>query len=194
MKKIVYFFVIFVNCFLLAQETFPKKSHFQKTRYDVVPFFYGEIFQPGYGLSIRVGNSGHTFELAPFKMPPSGGRFGNSSERIGVTGSYYYVFRQDSILQPYLGFSLTHLRDKHSHMSWYYREGKFYSKNENENENEKENYFENLIGIQICSPNDKPTKAYLFTDILGLPLCVENGVILESGDNFHLRIGAGLSF
>ncbi|MGD2168706.1 MAG: hypothetical protein PVI40_00495 [Chlamydiota bacterium] len=197
MKKLIYLFLVCISSSLLGQESFSGESFPSKVEIEVVPYVYGDIFQPGYGLSIRAGISAHTFELAPMSIPPSRGYFGNSSARIGVTGSYYYTFRRGKIFQPYLGFSFTHLRDTHRSVYQEYQGDKLYK--EGKSPVLKENFIDSIIGMQVCIPNKKFVKAYLFGDVLGCPMCIadligEGFKYAEVGLRPLPRVGAGLQF
>lgn len=63
----------------------------------------------------------------------------------------------------------------------------------------KENFIGSVIGLQICIPDNKFVKVYIFGDILGAPICVMDLI----GEGFKYpeiglcplpRIGAGLQF
>lgn len=199
MKKIICAILVCAGGALCGEESLSTKRFSPKVNVEVVPFVYGALFQPGYGVSLRTGISAHTFELAPMSIPLSGGYFGNSSARIGITGSYYYSFRKDKIFQPYLGCSFTHLRDTHRKTYQEYRDGMLYK--EGKSSIHQESSIDSVIGLQICIPNEKFVKAYFFGDILGFPIGISDhfGINFKYADVHYFdiplpRIGVGLQF
>lgn len=199
MKRLLYFFLLVcIESSLFGQERFSDEP--PSIKVEAVPYVYGQLFQPGYGLSIRTGVSGHTFELAPMIIPSSKEYFGSHNTRIGITSSYYYLFRRNKIFQPYLGLSFTHLRDTHRSIYREYRENQLYKIGKDPVS--KENFIQSLIGIQVCIPNNKSMKVYLFGDILGFPIDAadfrKKGRLVFPFPDFHgipvPRVGAGVHF
>ena len=92
----------------------------KKAKVEIMPYIYGDLINTGYGLSVRTQKSGHTFEFAPLFAPATRGMFGNSRNRMGLTCSYYYAFFQNHSFQPYIGCSVTCLRDLSKTVMWYY--------------------------------------------------------------------------
>lgn len=180
---------------LSSEESSPAKLYSTKVATQIAPYIYGDIFQPGYGVSIRTQVSGHAFELAPMVIPTSGGYFGSSTKRMGLTCSYYYTFFRDKFFQPYLGCSYTHLRDLHRSTTWHYDGKNPEPYKVTKDPIDQENTISNLIGIQFCSAKDSKSRGfpgYLFIDVQGPVVFDKYG--LEVNSFVHPRIGAGLQF
>ncbi len=178
-----------------SEESSSAKLYSTKVATQIAPYIYVDIFQPGYGVSIRTQISGHAFELAPMVIPKSRGYFGSGTKRMGLTCSYYYTFFRDKFFQPYLGFSYTHLRDLHRRTFRHYDGKNPEPYKVTKDPIDQENVISNLIGIQFCSVKDSKSKrflGYFFIDVEGPVVFDEYGLEVNS---FVLpRIGAGLKF
>jgi hypothetical protein len=157
MKKILFFLVFFNAAFADVK---------------IAPYFYADLFDPGYGVTARVQFGGHAFELAPLVIPSYDVSLGNPVTRLGFTTSYYYAFRTDKIAQPYLGCSYTHLSDLHTYSC-------------------RDNSFSLLLGIQFCGST---FPGYLFIDTLAPGIRIYNAYPWEEMTYFQPRIGAGFQF
>ncbi len=196
MKKI-YLCLIFGGLFnsLFAEENFPAELYRPRVVTQVAPYVYVNLFQPGYGVSVRTQVSGHTFELAPMVMPPSAGHFGSSTKRMGLTCSYYYTFFKDKFFQPYLGCSYTHLRDLHRSTTWHYDGKNSEPYKITKDPIDQDNSISSLIGIQFCSPKGDKSRGfpgYLFVDVQGPIVFDRYG--WDRDFSALPRIGAGLQF
>jgi hypothetical protein len=196
MKNILKY--LFFGCFfnaLCGEESLTAESHSSRTTIQVVPYIYGQIFQPGYGLSVRTQVSGHALELAPMVIPPSRGYFGSSTKRIGFSCSYYHAFLRKKFYQPYLGCSYTHLRDLHRSITRHYDGKNSEPYKVSKDPIDQENIVSNLIGIQFHAAEDSKYKdfpGYLFINAQG-PITVDKyGLRLEPF--FFPRVGAGFQF
>lgn len=196
MKKIL-IFLLFGCLFssLFSETSYSTKSQPSKVIIQIGPYIYGDLFQPGFGASIRTQVSGHTFELAPMVIPPSTGHFGCSTKKLGLICSYYYTFRRSKFFQPYLGCGYTHIRDLHRSTCWHYHGGEDEPYKVTKDPIDQENYISNLIGLQLCFPNNanaRKLSGYLFVDVQGPVIFDKYGFNL---DEFVCpRIGAGLQF
>lgn len=149
----------------------------KKAKVEIMPYIYGDLINTGYGLSVRTQKSGHTFEFAPLFAPATRGMFGNSRNRMGLTCSYYYAFFQNHSFQPYIGCSVTCLRDLSKTVMWYY-DGVNPNPRKISEKVVHEQFLSPLIGVQYCSSNQK-LPLYVFLDLIG-PITP--------------RFGAGVSF
>jgi hypothetical protein len=142
------------------------------------PYFYGELFTPGYGVSLRLQTSKHTFELAPLFAPAASSYFGSYEQKLGGSCSYYYTFFQNASLRPYLGISYTYLKELYN-SKWLnvdlsdpiYQNAESYGANFYTS-----HYATSLVGLQysrIATPS-----LYCFIDVLG-PIFLSKEVTTE---------------
>lgn len=123
----------------------------------ITPFFYGDFFAPGYGVSLRVQKWGHTAEFAPLfspsiDLPPNHEGYRDKEKTIGFVSSYSYSFRQTKAVQPYIGYAFTYFRDLHRH--------------ETCESYHEETDFRPLVGVQYCKLENN-VSLHVFVDALG---------------------------
>lgn len=156
-RNILYYFLLCGCSVLFSQQNSPINVH-------CVPYIYAQLFQDGYGFSLRAQNSQHNFELAPLFTPSSHGYFGSPREAFGGSCSYYYAFFQDASFQPYLGVSYTLLKEPHDTSLVKRYPGHSYGASF-----DTDQYISSVMGLQYC--RTKTPSLYGFVDILG-PLLI----------------------